>query len=323
MIENQNEASRNLEKALQALEQAKQRVANEKKKQNEKKRKSENHHKYIMGGIIVKYFPDCYQYDEDELKRFIRFRSLGEDFTEENLKKALQKNPDALAGMEGIHFHTLCEQNSDDLEKTLNVVEQKFGFLLQSDSIKWVNFGGGHHITRDDYDIKRLEKCINHVKKTYNVDVYVEPGEAVALNAGYLVTTVLDKVENGITTLILDASAACHMPDVLEMPYVPPLRDAVKLDDINADIWEKPADGRFRYRLSSYTCLAGDITGDYEFDSEVNAGDRLVFEDMAIYSMVKNNTFNGIPLPDIAIMDVNGDCRLWKHFDYDEFKRRL
>ena len=131
--------------------------------------------------------------------------------TEENLKKALQKNPDALAGMEGIHFHTLCEQNSDDLEKTLNVVEQKFGFLLQSDSIKWVNFGGGHHITRDDYDIKRLEKCINHVKKTYNVDVYVEPGEAVALNAGYLVTTVLDKVENGITTLILDASAACHM----------------------------------------------------------------------------------------------------------------
>ena len=194
---------------------------------------------------------------------------------------------------------------------------------MQSDSIKWVNFGGGHHITRDDYDIKRLEKCINHVKKTYNVDVYVEPGEAVALNAGYLVTTVLDKVENGITTLILDTSAACHMPDVLEMPYVPPLRDAVRLDDINADIWEKPADGRFRYRLSSYTCLAGDITGDYEFDSEVNAGDRLVFEDMAIYSMVKNNTFNGIPLPDIAIMDVNGDCRLWKHFDYDEFKRRL
>ena len=130
-------------------------------------------------------------------------------------------------------------------------------------------------------------------------------------------------MENGITTLILDTSAACHMPDVLEMPYVPPLRDAVRLDDINADIWEKPADGRFRYRLSSYTCLAGDITGDYEFDSEVNAGDRLVFEDMAIYSMVKNNTFNGIPLPDIAIMDANGDCRVWKHFDYDEFKRRL
>ena len=225
--------------------------------------------------------------------------------------------------MEGIHFHTLCEQNSDDLEKTLNVVEEKFGFLMQSDSIKWVNFGGGHHITRDDYDIKRLENCINHVKRTYNVDVYVEPGEAVALNAGYLVTTVLDTVENGITTLILDTSAACHMPDVLEMPYVPPLRDAVRLDDINADIWEKPADGRFRYRLSSYTCLAGDITGDYEFDSEVNAGDRLVFEDMAIYSMVKNNTFNGIPLPDIAIMDANGDCRVWKHFDYDEFKRRL
>ena len=228
---------------------------------------------------------------------------------------------EVLNGVEGLHFHTLCEQNSDALAITLKAVEDKFGHIMKN--MKWINMGGGHHITRDDYDIKRLEKCINHVKKTYNVDVYVEPGEAVALNAGYLVTTVLDKVENGITTLILDASAACHMPDVLEMPYVPPLRDAVKLDDINADIWEKPADGRFRYRLSSYTCLAGDITGDYEFDSEVNAGDRLVFEDMAIYSMVKNNTFNGIPLPDIAIMDVNGDCRLWKHFDYDEFKRRL
>ena len=240
--------------------------------------------------------------------------------TRAELDKAIQNGFD-LSQIDGFHFHTLCEQNSDALETTLDAVEKKFGDLLYGR--KWLNMGGGHHITRDDYDIKRLENCINHVKRTYNVDVYVEPGEAVALNAGYLVTTVLDKVENGITTLILDTSAACHMPDVLEMPYVPPLRDAVRLDDINADIWEKPADGRFRYRLSSYTCLAGDITGDYEFDSEVNAGDRLVFEDMAIYSMVKNNTFNGIPLPDIAIMDANGDCRVWKHFDYDEFKRRL
>lgn len=237
------------------------------------------------------------------------------------LEKGLMEDEHLLDGVDGLHFHTLCEQNSDDLKITLDGVCQKFGKYMHN--CKWINMGGGHHITRDDYDIKRLENCINHVKRTYNVDVYVEPGEAVALNAGYLVTTVLDKVENGITTLILDTSAACHMPDVLEMPYVPPLRDAVRLDDINADIWEKPADGRFRYRLSSYTCLAGDITGDYEFDSEVNAGDRLVFEDMAIYSMVKNNTFNGIPLPDIAIMDANGDCRVWKHFDYDEFKRRL
>ena len=194
---------------------------------------------------------------------------------------------------------------------------------MRNENIKWVNFGGGHHITRDDYDKDTLEACIKHVRDTYNVMVYIEPGEAVALNAGYLVTTVLDKTENGITTLILDASAACHMPDVLEMPYTPPLRDAVRLADINADIWEKPSADRFRYRLSSYTCLAGDIPGDYEFNSRVNTGDRLVFEDMAIYSMVKNNTFNGIPLPDIAIMDVNGDCKVWKHFDYDEFKRRL
>ena len=237
--------------------------------------------------------------------------------TKEVFVREIEAEPELFDALDGFHFHTLCEQNADDLAKTLEAVEEKFGPWLSK--IKWLNMGGGHHITRDDYDRKLLIKCIKHIRDTYGVEVYLEPGEAIALNAGYLVTTVLDKVENGITTLILDASAACHMPDVLEMPYVPPLRDAVKLDDINADIWEKPADGRFRYRLSSYTCLAGDITGDYE----VNAGDRLVFEDMAIYSMVKNNTFNGIPLPDIAIMDVNGDCRLWKHFDYDEFKRRL
>ena len=167
-----------------------------------------------------------------------------------------------------------------------------------------------------------LKKLICEIRRKYNVRVYLEPGEAIALNAGYLVTEVMDIVHNGMDILILDASAACHMPDVLEMPYVPPLRDAVKLDDINADIWEKPADGRFRYRLSSYTCLAGDITGDYEFDSEVNAGDRLVFEDMAIYSMVKNNTFNGIPLPAIAVMK-DKEVRVIKEFGYEDFKWRL
>ncbi len=233
--------------------------------------------------------------------------------TLKNLKAALEEEPDVLSGMEGIHFHTLCEQNSDDLEATLKAVEEKFGFLMKD--MKWVNFGGGHHITREDYDIETLEKCISHVKKKYDVQVYVEPGEAVALNAGYLVTTVLDKVENGITTLILDASAACHMPDVLEMPYTPPLRDGLKISDIDG--------GEFRYRLSSYTCLAGDIIGDYQFSREINAGDRLVFEDMAIYSMVKNNTFNGIPLPDIVIMDSDGECKVWKHFGYEDFKGRL
>ena len=233
----------------------------------------------------------------------------------------------------------MCEQNSDDLEATLKVVEEKFGFLMKD--MKWINFGGGHHITREDYDIKTLEKCINHVKKKYDVEVYVEPGEAVALNAGYLVTTVLDKVENGITTLILDASAACHMPDVLEMPYTPLLRDGLKISDIEEEygidrdieidfdmdveegIWKPAKNGKFRYRLSSYTCLAGDIIGDYEFGREINVGDRLVFEDMAIYSMVKNNTFNGIPLPDIVIMDSDGECEVWKHFGYEDFKGRL
>ena len=233
--------------------------------------------------------------------------------TLKNLKAALEKEPDVLSGMEGIHFHTLCEQNSDDLETTLKAVEEKFGFLMKD--MKWVNFGGGHHITREDYDIETLEKCISHVQKKYDVQVYVEPGEAIALNAGYLVTTVLDKVENGITTLILDASAACHMPDVLEMPYTPPLRDGLKISDIDG--------GEFRYRLSSYTCLAGDIIGDYQFSREINVGDRLVFEDMAIYSMVKNNTFNGIPLPDIVIMDSDGECKVWKHFGYEDFKGRL
>ena len=259
--------------------------------------------------------------------------------TLKNLKAALEEEPDVLSGMEGIHFHTLCEQNSDDLEATLKAVEEKFGFLMKD--MKWVNFGGGHHITREDYDIETLEKCISHVRRKYDVQVYVEPGEAVALNAGYLVTTVLDKVENGITTLILDASAACHMPDVLEMPYTPPLRGGLKISDmedeygidkdieINFDmdvkegIWKPAKNGRYRYRLSSYTCLAGDIIGDYQFGREINVGDRLVFEDMAIYSMVKNNTFNGIPLPDIVIMDSDGECKVWKHFGYEDFKGRL
>ena len=247
---------------------------------------------------------------------------------------------DELADLvDGLHFHTLCEQNSDDLETTLRAVEEKFGKWLFK--MNWLNMGGGHHITREDYDIETLEKCISHVRRKYDVQVYVEPGEAVALNAGYLVTTVLDKVENGITTLILDASAACHMPDVLEMPYTPPLRGGLKISDMEDEygidkdieidfdmdvkegIWKPAKNGRYRYRLSSYTCLAGDIIGDYQFGREINVGDRLVFEDMAIYSMVKNNTFNGIPLPDIVIMDSDGECKVWKHFGYEDFKGRL
>lgn len=224
----------------------------------------------------------------------------------------LLRNAD-LTGIDGLHFHTLCEQNSDDLKKTLDVVEEKFDFLLRK--VKWVNFGGGHHITRKDYDVELLCDCITHIKEKYNVKVYIEPGEAVALNAGYFITTVLDKVKNsGITCLILDGSAACHMPDVLEMPYTPPLSEG--------SIIETP-EKEFDYRLGGNTCLAGDIIANYRFDHDVQIGERLTFCDMAIYSMVKNNTFNGIPLPSIYSMDRNGDCRLIKSFGYNDFKERL
>ena len=216
-----------------------------------------------------------------------------------------------LEGVDGLHFHTLCEQNADALETTLQAVEAKFGHYLHQ--MKWLNMGGGHHITRADYDVEKLISLIRHVKETYHLEVYLEPGEAVALNAGLLKATVLDKVENGgITTLILDASAACHMPDVLEMPYRPPLKDS-----------GQPGEKTYTYRLSSYTCLAGDIIGDYSFNRELDEGDVLYFEDMAIYSMVKNNTFNGIPLPDLVVKKADGSCELVKRFGYDDFKGRL
>ena len=214
------------------------------------------------------------------------------------------------AGVEGLHFHVLCESRPEHLQKALEAVETHFGAYL--DRIKWLNMGGGHHITRNDYDIDRLERCIRHMQETYDVTVYVEPGEAVALNAGYLVTEVMDIVDNGIRTLILDASAACHMPDVLEMPYRPPLKDSGEADE-----------KQYTYRLSSMTCLAGDVIGDYSFDHEIQIGDKLYFEDMAIYSMVKNNTFNGMCLPSIARMDENGECSVVKTFGYEEFVRRL
>ena len=230
--------------------------------------------------------------------------------TLKNLKAALEEEPDVLSGMEGIHFHTLCEQNSDDLEATLKAVEEKFGFLMKD--MKWVNFGGGHHITREDYDIETLEKCISHVQKKYDVQVYVEPGEAVALNAGYLVSEVIDPAKNGMDLAILDASAACHMPDVLEMPYRPNV--------IGSGVADEKA---YTYRLGGPTCLAGDIIGDYSFDEPLKEGDRLVFCDMAIYSMCKNNTFNGMPLPSIYLHKLDGELELIKEFGYDDFKMRL
>ena len=218
--------------------------------------------------------------------------------------------PDLLRGVEGLHFHTLCEQNADALLETFAAFGEKFGAYLPQ--MKWLNLGGGHHITREDYDVDALKQLILQIRQKYGVTVYLEPGEAIALNAGYLDTTVMDIVENGIRTLILDASAACHMPDVLEMPYRPPLLDS-------GEWGEKP----YEYLLSSRTCLAGDIIGDYSFDREMQIGDRLTFGDMAIYSMVKNNTFNGMPLPAIAIQHADDDCEIIKEFTYEDFKGRL
>ncbi len=232
--------------------------------------------------------------------------------TRANFDKGMLTTPKAFEMVSGLHMHTLCEQNVDDLIKTVEALEDKFGDILNSEQIKWLNLGGGHHITRSDYDVEALIKLILRLKEKYSLEIYLEPGEAVALNAGYLVTKVMDMVENDITTLILDASAACHMPDVLEMPYRPPLRNS-------GEAGEK----KYTYRLSSLTCLAGDIIGDYSFDHEIRSGDRLVFEDMAIYSMVKNNTFNGIGLPSIYAMDEAGECRLIKKFGYEDFKMRL
>lgn len=232
--------------------------------------------------------------------------------TRKNFDKGIKDYPGLFDLVDGIHMHTLCEQNVDDLITTVAALEEKFGDILKSPKIKWLNLGGGHHISRKDYKVDELISLIKRLKDTYSVEVYLEPGEAVALNAGYLVTEVLDIVENDISILLLDASAACHMPDVLEMPYRPPLKDSGKKG-------EKP----YSYRLSSCTCLAGDVIGDYSFDSKIKPGDRLYFEDMAIYSMVKNNTFNGMALPSIYAMDEEGECRLIKEFSYEDFKERL
>lgn len=215
-----------------------------------------------------------------------------------------------LDGISGLHFHTLCEQNSDALEETLQAVEEKFGKYLHQ--MKWLNFGGGHHITREDYDIERLIRCIDHVKKTYDLEVYLEPGEAVALNAGFLLTEVLETIENHGKIAILDTSAACHMPDVLEMPYRPMIAGS-----------GQPGEKPYTYRLGGPTCLAGDIIGEYSFDQPLQVGDRLIFCDMAIYSMVKNNTFNGMPLPSIVAQHKDGTIKLVKKFGYQDFKMRL
>ena len=213
-------------------------------------------------------------------------------------------------GVEGLHFHTLCEQDAAPLVETFAAFEQAFGEYLPQ--LRWLNLGGGHHITRPGYDLAALEGLILSIREKYGLEVYLEPGEAIALNAGTLITTVLDIVPGETPVLILDASAACHMPDVLEMPYRPPLHGA-----------GLPGEKPYTCRLAARTCLAGDVIGDYSFDAPPQVGDRLVFGDMAIYTMVKNNTFNGMPLPDIAWRDAEGGCRVIRRFGYEDFKTRL
>lgn len=224
--------------------------------------------------------------------------------TLENFDEAL------LPLLDGLHFHTLCEQGADALEITLKAVEEKFGRYLSR--MKWLNLGGGHHITREDYDVEALAEMVKRLKETYGVEVYLEPGEAVVLQAGFLVSEVLEVVHNGMDIAILDTSAACHMPDVLEMPYRPPVKDS-----------GLPGEKACTVRLAGPTCLAGDVIGDYSFDTPLKPGDQVVLEDMALYTMVKTNTFNGMPLPDIVWEGIDGKRKLVKRFGYEDFKNRF
>lgn len=224
--------------------------------------------------------------------------------------RADQMEEELLPLLDGLHFHTLCEQNSDDLETTAKAFEEKFGKYLKG--MKWLNLGGGHHITRSDYDRERLIGIVRYFRETYGVEVYLEPGEAVVLNAGFLVSRVEEIVSNDMEIAILDASAACHMPDVLEMPYRPPVKGS-----------GAPGEMAFTYRFGGPTCLAGDVMGDYSFAEPLKIGDQVVFEDMALYTMVKTNTFNGMRLPDIRILHEDGSWELVKEFGYKDFRDRL
>ncbi|GHV06868.1 carboxynorspermidine decarboxylase [Campylobacterota bacterium] len=212
--------------------------------------------------------------------------------------------------LDGLHFHTHCEQNSDALERTIPHFEEHFGrFMAQ---MKWVNMGGGHHITRADYDRDKLVDLVRRFSDKWGVQVYLEPGEAVGWQTGYLEASVIDIVKNEIEIAILDVSAAAHMPDTLEMPYRPAVRGTAEANE-----------KRYTYRLGAPTCLAGDVIGDYSFDAPLSVGDRLIFEDMIHYTMVKNNTFNGVGLPSICKIGSDGVRRTIRSFGYEDYKNRL
>jgi carboxynorspermidine decarboxylase len=220
--------------------------------------------------------------------------------------------PDRLDGLEGLHFHTLCELGADALARTLPVFEKRFGEFLPR--MRWVNLGGGHHVTHADYDVEQLVRLVRDFRARWNVEVYLEPGEAIAIGTGVLVASVMDVIRSGdVRVAILDTSATAHMPDVLEMPYRPVIRGA-------GDPGEKP----HGYRLGGLTCLAGDVIGDWSFDRELGVGDKLVFEDMAHYTMVKTTMFNGVPHPSIAIYDpASDDLRVVRRFRYEDYRDRL
>jgi carboxynorspermidine decarboxylase len=232
--------------------------------------------------------------------------------TRQALDAACEKNPtDLIAALDGLHFHTLCEQDADALEITVAAFEEKFGDLLSS--LKWVNFGGGHHLTRPGYDLDRAIRVIKDFKKRYKLDVYLEPGEAVALHTGVLKTTILDIIHAGDTSIaIIDSSATCHMPDVLEMPYRPGILGA-----------GEGSDYPYRYRIGGMSCLAGDVIGDFDFQEPLKVGQQIVFVDMAHYTMVKTTTFNGVPLPAICTYSHDKGLAVIREFDYHDYRDRL
>ena len=228
----------------------------------------------------------------------------------EELEEALRRDNNFLDGISGLHFHTLCEQGAEPLAATLAVVEAKFGKYLSQ--LKWLNLGGGHHITKAGYNLTLLKSLIKGLQAKYQLEIYLEPGEAIALDAGYLVASVVDILEREPRIAILDTSAACHMPDVIEMPYRPPLLHSYE-----------PQEAEYTYLLGGPTCLSGDLIGEYSFHKPLAIGDKLVFQDMAIYTMVKNNTFNGMPLPSILGLTKEQELKVIKNFTYDNFKCRL
>ena len=238
---------------------------------------------------------------------------LGSRFgvTKEHFDREVEADLTILNGISGLHFHTHCEQNSDVLERTLVHIEQKFGKYIKN--LEWINFGGGHHITRKDYDIKKLIKIIKKFKAKYNnIEIYLEPGEAIGWQVGFLIASVIDIVNNGMNIAILDISASNHMPDCLEMPYRPDIRGSGEVSEFE-----------YNYRLGGPTCLAGDVIGDYSFKELLKIGDKLIFEDMIHYTFVKSNTFNGIKLPSLGIWTKDDEFKLVKKFTYEDYKNRL